>query len=249
MDIIRVLQEYWPSFCKALMITLEMTVFSLIFATIIGTIVGLFNVSKIKPLQFIANIYIDIVRGTPLLVQVFIMYYGLTQFLQFQWPAIGGFTSAFVAGVVTLSFNAGAYMAEIIRGGIEAVDKGQMEALKTVGLEEKADVYPAQLSGGQKQRVAIARALAMNPDIMLFDEPTSALDPEMVGEVLEVMKRLAAEGMTMVVVTHEMGFAKEVAHRVIFMDDGVIVEEGKPKEVFGNPQNPRTIDFLNKVLI
>lgn len=134
MDIIRVLQEYWPSFCKALMITLEMTVFSLIFATIIGTIVGLFNVSKIKPLQFIANIYIDIVRGTPLLVQVFIMYYGLTQFLQFQWPAIGGFTSAFVAGVVTLSFNAGAYMAEIIRGGIEAVDKGQMEAARSLGL-------------------------------------------------------------------------------------------------------------------
>ena len=130
----------------------------------------------------------------------------------------------------------------------DEADKKAKELLKTVGLEEKADVYPAQLSGGQKQRVAIARALAMNPDIMLFDEPTSALDPEMVGEVLEVMKRLAAEGMTMVVVTHEMGFAKEVAHRVIFMDDGVIVEEGKPKEVFGNPQNSRTIDFLNKVL-
>ena len=131
----------------------------------------------------------------------------------------------------------------------DEADKKAKELLKTVGLEEKADVYPAQLSGGQKQRVAIARALAMNPDIMLFDEPTSALDPEMVGEVLEVMKRLAAEGMTMVVVTHEMGFAKEVAHRVIFMDDGVIVEEGKPKEVFGNPQNSRTIDFLNKVFI
>lgn len=131
----------------------------------------------------------------------------------------------------------------------DEADKKAKELLKTVGLEEKADVYPAQLSGGQKQRVAIARALAMNPDIMLFDEPTSALDPEMVGEVLEVMKRLAAEGMTMVVVTHEMGFAKEVAHRVIFMDDGVIVEEGKPKEVFGNTQNSRTIDFLNKVLI
>ena len=131
----------------------------------------------------------------------------------------------------------------------DEADKKAKELLKTVGLEEKADVYPAQLSGGQKQHVAIARALAMNPDIMLFDEPTSALDPEMVGEVLEVMKRLAAEGMTMVVVTHEMGFAKEVAHRVIFMDDGVIVEEGKPKEVFGNPQNSRTIDFLNKVLI
>ena len=131
----------------------------------------------------------------------------------------------------------------------DEADKKAKELLKTVGLEEKADVYPAQLSGGQKQRVAIARALAMNPDIMLFDEPTSALDPEMVGEVLEVMKRLAAEGMAMVVVTHEMGFAKEVAHRVIFMDDGVIVEEGRPKEVFGNPQNSRTIDFLNKVLI
>ena len=141
MDIIRVLQEYWPSFCKALMITLEMTVFSLIFATIIGTIVGLFNVSKIKPLQFIANIYIDIVRGTPLLVQVFIMYYGLTQFLQFQGPAIGGFTSAFVAGVVTLSFNAGAYMAEIIRGGIEAVDKGQMEAARSLGLPYKKAMW------------------------------------------------------------------------------------------------------------
>lgn len=141
MDIIRVLQEYWPSFCKALTITLEMTVFSLIFATIIGTIVGLFNVSKIKPLQFIANIYIDIVRGTPLLVQVFIMYYGLTQFLKFQWPAIGGFTSAFVAGVVTLSFNAGAYMAEIIRGGIEAVDKGQMEAARSLGLPYKKAMW------------------------------------------------------------------------------------------------------------
>ena len=141
MDIIRVLQEYWPSFCKALMITLEMTVFSLIFATIIGTIVGLFNVSKIKPLQFIANIYIDIVRVTPLLVQVFIMYYGLTQFLEFQCPAIGGFTSAFVAGVVTLSFNAGAYMAEIIRGGIEAVDKGQMEAARSLGLPYKKAMW------------------------------------------------------------------------------------------------------------
>ena len=139
--------------------------------------------------------------------------------------------------------------AELKKMSKDEADKKAKELLKTVGLEEKADVYPAQLSGGQKQRVAIARALAMNPDIMLFDEPTSALDPEMVGEVLEVMKRLAAEGMTMVVVTHEMGFAKEVAHRVIFMDDGVIVEEGKPKEVFGNPQNSRTIDFLNKVLI
>ncbi len=123
-----------------------------------------------------------------------------------------------------------------------------IELLERVGLADKAKVYPGQLSGGQKQRVAIARALAMNPDIMLFDEPTSALDPEMVGEVLEVMKQLAADGMTMVVVTHEMGFAREVADRVIFMDEGVIVEEGTPEEIFGNPKEERTISFLNKVL-
>ncbi len=123
-----------------------------------------------------------------------------------------------------------------------------MELLKRVGIDDKADVYPSKLSGGQKQRVAIARSLAMNPSIMLFDEPTSALDPEMVGEVLEVMKQLAAEGMTMVVVTHEMGFAREVCDRVIFMDGGVIVEEGTPEQVFGNPQEERTKSFLNKVL-
>ena len=123
-----------------------------------------------------------------------------------------------------------------------------MELLDKVGLAEKAEVYPAQLSGGQKQRVAIARALAMEPDVMLFDEPTSALDPEMVGEVLEVMKQLADDGMTMVVVTHEMGFAREVADRVVFMDGGYIVEEGTPEEVFGHPKEERTISFLNKVL-
>ena len=123
-----------------------------------------------------------------------------------------------------------------------------LKLLDTVGLSDKADYYPSQLSGGQKQRVAIARALAMNPDIMLFDEPTSALDPEMVGEVLAVMKKLAKEGMTMVVVTHEMGFAREVADRVMFIDEGVILEEGTPEQIFSNPQNPRTIDFLNKVL-
>lgn len=120
--------------------------------------------------------------------------------------------------------------------------------LEKVGMADKADTYPAQLSGGQKQRVAIARALCMTPDIMLFDEPTSALDPEMVGEVLQVMKQLAADGMTMVIVTHEMGFAREVADRVIFMDGGYIVEEGSPQEVLLNPQEARTIDFLNKVL-
>ncbi len=129
----------------------------------------------------------------------------------------------------------------------EAETRG-MELLKKVGLEEKASAYPAQLSGGQKQRVAIARSLAMSPDIMLFDEPTSALDPEMVGEVLEVMKQLARDGMTMIVVTHEMGFAREVCDRVIFMDDGLIVEEGTPEEIFSHPKEPRTINFLNKVL-
>ncbi|MBE7033723.1 MAG: amino acid ABC transporter ATP-binding protein [Ruminococcaceae bacterium] len=122
------------------------------------------------------------------------------------------------------------------------------ELLKMVGLEEKANSFPSQLSGGQQQRVAIARALAMKPDIMLFDEPTSALDPEMVGEVLAVMKQLAKDGMTMVVVTHEMGFAREVADRVVFMDEGVVLEEGTPDEIFSNPKHPRTIDFLNKVL-
>ena len=120
--------------------------------------------------------------------------------------------------------------------------------LEKVGMADKAETYPEQLSGGQKQRVAIARALCMTPDIMLFDEPTSALDPEMVGEVLQVMKQLAADGMTMVIVTHEMGFAREVADRVIFMDGGYIVEEGSPQEVLLNPQEARTIDFLNKVL-
>jgi glutamine transport system ATP-binding protein len=136
---------------------------------------------------------------------------------------------------------------------VRGIDENQartkaMELLKKVGLEDKAEAYPASLSGGQKQRVAIARALAMEPKIMLFDEPTSALDPEMVGEVLEVIKQLAREGMTMVVVTHEMGFAREVGDRVIFMDSGLIIEENQPKELFENPQHERTQAFLSKIL-
>ena len=127
-------------------------------------------------------------------------------------------------------------------------DQQAMELLRRVGLEDKADSYPNQLSGGQKQRIAIVRALAMKPKLMLFDEPTSALDPEMVGEVLEVMKELAQEGMTMVVVTHEMGFAREVGSRVLFMADGKLLEEGSPADIFGNPQHPRLQDFLSKVL-
>ena len=130
----------------------------------------------------------------------------------------------------------------------EEANKKAMDLLKMVGLVDKAEAYPSSLSGGQKQRIAIARALAMEPDVMLFDEPTSALDPEMVGEVLGVMKDSAKGGMTMVIVTHEMGFAKEVGDRVLFMDGGVIVEQGTPEEIFNNPKNPRTIDFLSKVL-
>ena len=130
----------------------------------------------------------------------------------------------------------------------EEADKRALELLARVGLPDKADSYPAQLSGGQQQRIAIARALAMNPDVMLFDEPTSALDPEMVGEVLEIMKELADDGMTMVVVTHEMGFAREVATRVLFMDGGNIAEQNGPNEFFANPQHPRLKDFLSKVL-
>ena len=202
------------------------------------------------------------------------------------------------AAIVTLTINASAYLAEIFRGGIQAVDRGQVEAARSlglgyfktlqkvvlpqaikimippiinqfittlkdtsilsvisvrelltmVGLADKADVYPSTLSGGQKQCIAIARALEMHPKIMLFDEPTSALDPEMVGEVLAVMKQLAEDGMTMVIVTHEMGFAREVADRVIFMSDGYIVEEGKPEDLFEHPQQERTKKFLQSVL-
>jgi polar amino acid transport system ATP-binding protein len=137
---------------------------------------------------------------------------------------------------------------ELKKATKEQAKERALELLKRVGLQDKASAKPEQLSGGQKQRVAIARALAMNPDIMLFDEPTSALDPEMVGEVLAVIKQLAQEGMTMVIVTHEMGFAREVADRILFMDGGYIVEQGTPQEIFGSPQNERTKDFLNKVL-
>lgn len=161
-------------------------------------------------------------------------------------------------GMVFQSFNLFAHLTvkknimlapvDLKKMSVKEAEKRAIELLERVGLSDKADSYPHQLSGGQQQRVAIARALAMNPDIMLFDEPTSALDPEMVGEVLAVMKELAAQGMTMICVTHEMGFAREVADRVIFIDEGVIMEQGTPAQVFTNPQNPRTIDFLNKVL-
>ena len=137
---------------------------------------------------------------------------------------------------------------KLLKKSKKQAEEKAMGLLKRVNLENRADAYPSQLSGGQKQRIAIVRALCMEPEVMLFDEPTSALDPEMVGEVLDVMKRLAHDGMTMVVVTHEMGFAREVADRVLFMDEGQIVEEGTPNEIFSHPQQQRTKDFLNKVL-
>ena len=137
---------------------------------------------------------------------------------------------------------------KLLKKSREEAEKRAMELLALVGLEEKADAYPAQLSGGQKQRIAIVRSLAMDPEVMLFDEPTSALDPEMVGEVLELMKKLARDGMTMVVVTHEMGFAKEVATRVIFVDEGQIKEQAGPEEFFGNPKDERLKEFLSKIL-
>ncbi len=138
---------------------------------------------------------------------------------------------------------------QLLKQSKQEAEKNAMALLERVGLADRANDYPSQLSGGQKQRVAIVRALCMKPEVMLFDEPTSALDPEMVGEVLDVMKELAHEGMTMAVVTHEMGFAKEVASRVIFMDEGKILEEGSPEKIFSNPQNPRTQDFLSKVIV
>ena len=137
---------------------------------------------------------------------------------------------------------------KLLKKSKEEAQEHAMELLKLVGLEEKANTYPSRLSGGQKQRIAIIRSLAMDPEVMLFDEPTSALDPEMVGEVLELMKKLAHDGMTMVVVTHEMGFAKEVASRVIFMDEGKIKEQGTPEEFFDNPKDPRLKEFLSKIL-
>ncbi|BAU26749.1 amino acid ABC transporter ATP-binding protein (PAAT family) [Aneurinibacillus soli] len=137
---------------------------------------------------------------------------------------------------------------KVLKKDKEQMRKQAIELLKKVGLADKADIYPDRLSGGQMQRVAIARALAMNPKVMLFDEPTSALDPELVGEVLAVMKELAQEGMTMIVVTHEMGFARDVCDRVIFMDQGIIMEEGRPEDVFTNPKNERTREFLRKVI-
>ncbi|MCX6090425.1 MAG: amino acid ABC transporter permease/ATP-binding protein [Candidatus Atribacteria bacterium] len=373
-----------PSLFIGASVTIRITAFSIAIGLIIGLMIGLARVWPNAFFRAIAGAYIELIRGTPLLVQIFIVYFGL--------PAFGLNLDPFIAGMIAMGINSGAYIGEIVRGGIESIARGQMEAarslgmtwwqamqfvvlpqalvrilpalgnefiallkdsslvstiaiaeltrtgqiiisrtfksfelwtgvalfyfvmtyaisriikysekssvnlnqvrqsigmifqsfnlfphmtalsnitlalqrvkkipkdesekvafrfLEKVGLEEKAQYFPLQLSGGQQQRVAIARALAMNPRVMMFDEPTSALDPETVNDVLDVMKELAREGMTMVVVTHEMGFAREVADRVVYIDDGRVIEDGSPDDVFHNPKNPRLRDFLSKVI-
>ena len=347
-------------------ITIQITAISVGLGLIIGMFVGIARICNVKVLRALAAVYIDFLRGTPLLVQIFLIYFALPM-------VVGQRVDPFIAAITACGINSGAYIAEIFRAGIQAIDEGQMEAgrslgmswvqtmryiivpqafknivpplgnefiallkdsslvsvigfeelrcmnllevptsgsvvvdgmdltgdaninkareeigmvfqrfnlfphmtvlknitlapmkvrnisqeeaektarelLERVGLGDKADAYPPQLSGGQQQRVAIARALAMKPKVMLFDEPTSALDPEMVNEVLDVMKSLANEGMTMAVVTHEMGFAREVGDRLLFVDGGTIIEQGDPREVFENPKEERTKLFLSKVL-
>lgn len=339
-EVVEYLSQYWNIFLPAAWMTLRVTAAGILVGLVLGLGIALLRISKFKMLNIPAKFYIWLIRGTPLLLQLWIIYYGLVALVR-----IDSLPAAFIA----LGIHNGAYIGEIFRGAIQSVDRGQREAgisigmtkwkvmrrivfpqafkisvpalsnqfiialkdsslastiigakaknlhlirkdvgmvfqhfnlfphmtvmgnviegliqvkgmkkedaltegrrmLEKVGMLDKADVYPAMISGGQKQRVAIARALAMNPQIMLFDEPTSALDPELVGDVLEVMKKLANEGMTMVVVTHEMGFAREVADRVVFMDDGRIIEEATPDEIFNNPSQERTKAFLSRIL-
>jgi His/Glu/Gln/Arg/opine family amino acid ABC transporter permease subunit len=343
---LRIIFEYLPLFLIGLRSTFFISAVSIFLALICGTIACACRISSIKLLKYPAIAYIEVIRSTPLLVQIYFLYFGL--------PTLGIRVPEIQTGIIALMLNSGAYIAEIIRAGITSVDDGQIEAgvasglnyfqrmrfiilpewgiqlkafpaallamaimgsaficeivdgvpvhdkatnltklradigfvfqqfhlyphmtvlqnvmlapvnvrkmstsdaekiarekLTQVGLTDKAGAYPGQLSGGQQQRVAIARGLAMTPKIMLFDEPTSALDPEMIGEVLDVMVNLVSEGMTMCVVTHEMGFARKVADRVLFMDMGKIVETGKPDEFFDNPQTHRAADFISKIL-
>lgn len=251
------LEVYWPMFLRGAATTIGVAIICVIFGTLLGVLIALFRLSSTKIISKLAYFYIQVLRGTPVLLQVFIFYFGISSIVKIPSLYIWDINIArLIPGCIALSVNSSAYVAEIIRSGINAVDSGQMEAGYSLGLNKKntmreiilPQVIRNILPGGQKQRIAIARALAMDPDVMLFDEPTSALDPEMVGEVLNVMKDLAKAGMTMVIVTHEMGFAKEVGDRVMFMDDGKIVEEAVPVELFERPQHPRTIDFLSKVL-
>jgi polar amino acid transport system permease protein len=291
-------------------ISLGLSVGAMLIGLIFGVIAAMMRMSERRWLRLPASGYVWLFRGTPVLVQLIIIYTGL--------PQLGIQLGVVASALIGLGLNEGAYLAEIIRSGVLAVPKGQFEAaraigmtwpktmrvvvmpqapriiipplgnafnglmktsslasvisleelmcgpvqvLKTpravaenakrllalVGLADKEASYPAQLSGGQQQRVAIARALAMHPAVMLFDEPTSALDPEMVGEVLKVMLDLSEQGMTMVVVTHEVQFARKAADRILFMEEGRIIEEGRPEELMGNPRNERTRSFLRMV--
>ena len=219
-------KQSMPALLTGLKNTLLITLLSFAIALVLGVAFGLMKVSENKILEGIAKVYIAVFRGTPILVWAFFFYFGVPQL-------IGHSVNIWVAGALTLSLNSGAYLAEIVRGAVQSVDSGQMEGARSLGLNHYQ---------------AIARSLAMRPKVMLFDEATSALDPEMVGDVLEVIRELAEEGMTMVLVTHEMGFAREVATRVIFTDAGVIEEEGTPDEIFNHPKSERLKTFLSKVL-
>ena len=407
MNIWEIATNYYQYFLRGTRTTILISLLTVFCGSILGCLIAFMRLSKFKPLEKFASIYITVIRGTPMLVQLYIVYYQL-DFISYPTGTLFGVDlERALPCIIALSINSSAYVAEIIRAGIQAVDKGQMEGarscgmtnaqamrcvvmpqavknilpaignefitmvketsiiqylgigdlmynngivvtstynplpcyyisaiiylalniilgkglnlleqptagkiyfegeditakgfdvnrhrqkvgmvfqqfnlfnnltvlenitisltkvkkqseeeskekalklLKRVGLEDKANAYPSQLSGGQKQRIAIVRALAMEPDVLLFDEPTSALDPEMVGEVLQVISDLARDGITMVVVTHEMGFARKVGTRVLFMDGGQIAEQGTPEEIFEHPQNARTKEFLSKVI-
>ena len=269
---VSVLAEALPRILTAgLTMTIPLTLVSFFFAMIIAVAVALVQYANVPVLRQIARFYIWVIRGTPLLVQLFIIFYGL--------PSVGIMLDAFPAAVIAFAFNEGAYCAETMRGALESVPQGQLEAGYCVGMswwqimrrivlpQALRTAVPAlsnSLIGMIKdtslasnitvaelfmagQRVAIARALASEPEIIYFDEPTSALDPELTGEVLAVMRQLAEEGMTMLVVTHEMGFARNVSSKTVFMENGVVVEQAPSHEFFANPKEERTREFLRKI--
>ena len=210
--------------------TIPITIVSFAIGLAIAVLTAQIRILEIPVLKQIAACYVWVFRGTPLLVQLYVIYFGL--------PGIGILIDAVPSAIIAFSLNVGAYCSETVRA-VQALDK--------VGLQGIYDQYPGQLSGGQQQRVGIARAIAAEPEVIFFDEPTSALDPELIGEVLSVMRTLASEGTTMVVVTHEMQFAQEVANKVFFMADGVIVEHGTAEDIFVHPQEERTRQFLRRI--
>ncbi|WP_136603718.1 amino acid ABC transporter permease/ATP-binding protein [Paenibacillus dokdonensis] len=254
---------------SAIPTTLVITAVSVTAGFVIGLITALLRIYKIPVLGQIASGYVTFIRGTPMLTHLLLIYFGLPMLLDALSSQLGwGFKSSSIPMIgfafISFSITAGAYMAEVIRSGLLAVNRGQLEAAYSIGMTTpqalRRIIFPQALavslpnlsnsvivSGGQQQRVGIARALALEPEVTLFDEPTSALDPELVGEVLAVIRKIAKEGITMIVVTHEMGFARDVANHVVFMDGGVIVEEGTPAELFNNPREERTKQFLKRI--